>query len=75
MKDAHSRKALYVEAINEKRHDTNLLAEMKVENDDLQKENARLKAKYEPEPKIDKLNELHKKLMAEKQLNAKTLPK
>jgi hypothetical protein len=51
LKDAHSRKALYVEAINEKRHDTNLLAEMKVEIDDLQKENARLKLKYEPEQK------------------------
>ena len=79
LKDAHSRKALYVEAINEKRHDTNLLAEMKIENDDLQKENARLKAKYEPEPKIDKLNdklnELHKKLMEQRQFIAKNLPK
>jgi hypothetical protein len=61
LKDAHSRKALYVEAINEKRHDTNLLAEMKMENEDLQKENARLKLKYEPEQKgVERENRLLK---------------
>lgn len=43
LRDAHARKALYIEAINEKRHDTNLLAELQAENDGLKAENKRLK--------------------------------
>lgn len=38
LKDAHARKALYIEAINEKRHDTNLLAELQAENNELKAE-------------------------------------
>lgn len=39
-----ARKALYIEAINEKRHDTNLLVELQTENNELK---SRL-SKHEP---------------------------
>lgn len=35
LKDTLARKALYIEAINEKRHDTNLLVELQTENNEL----------------------------------------
>ena len=50
LKDAHARKALYIEAINEKRHDTNLLAEQQAEIQELRNE----VKKWTPEPVAEK---------------------
>ena len=47
LKDALARKALYIEAINEKRHDANLLAELQAENNHLRTEVKKLKPKVE----------------------------
>ena len=48
--DAQARQALYIEAINEKRHDTNLLAEQQAEIQELKKE----VKKWKPEPVTEK---------------------
>lgn len=51
LKDAQARKALYIEAINEKRHDTNLLAEQQAEIVDLRRE----VQKWKPAPVTQKI--------------------
>ena len=53
LKDTLARKALYIEAINEKKHDSNLLAEQQAEIVDLRAEVSKWKP-AEPEPKLDK---------------------
>ena len=53
MKDALARKVLYIEAINEKRHDSNLLAEQQAEIVELRAEVSKWKP-AEPEKKLDK---------------------
>jgi Plasmid recombination enzyme len=57
LKNAHELRDLYIEAINEKKHDTALLAEQKKELADKQKEITRLKEKYEPATKINQVRE------------------
>lgn len=71
MKDTLARKALYIEAINEKRHDTNLLAEQQAEIVELRKE---IKIwKPEHEPISEKAKESYKKVIEQRQFIAKQL--
>ena len=59
LKDTLARKALYIEAINEKRHDTNLLAEQQAEIIDLCKEVQKWKPVPKPESNIvNKIKEM-----------------